>query len=204
MRISVLGTGNVGMSLATGFARIGNEVMLGTRDAAKPAVTEWLAAGDPARTAGTYEAAADFGDVVVLAIPGRLLPELITELGSARMAGKTVLDATNPIAFGPDGVTNAYGADDSGTETLQRGWPGARVVKAFNQINAADMGDPGPEPPSPLRIAGDDADAKAVIGGLGEALGWTVRDLGGIEKSRALERGVVDWIARAQAENADS
>jgi predicted dinucleotide-binding enzyme len=194
MRIGIIGSGGAALSLAQGFVRIGHEVMVGSRTDNKPTVVEWLRSAGPGAQTGSYAQAAKFADVAVLAVPGRALPEVVGGLNPRLFDGKVVIDITNPPLITQAGVVNAFGEDDSGAEYLQRSLPGAGVVKAFSQILAAQMGDPGPNPPMPLRICGDNADAKAVVTELGTALGWRVRDIGPLTRARALENGAVDWM----------
>ena len=197
MRIGIVGSGSVGSSLARGLARHGNDVMLGTRDTSKPAVREFVSASDGRGTAGSYADAARFGDVVITAYPGRLVEETVAAMGAENLAGKIVIDAVNPIARVDGEPVAAYGDDDSAAELLQRLVPTACVVKAYNTIPAARMVDPDPaEGPTTMRIAGDDAEAKAVVSDLLVKTGWKVRDVGALSESRRLEQEVVAWVRR--------
>lgn len=199
MNIGILGSGHVGSSLATGFADAGHSVMLGSRDPLQERLVQW-ASEDPAhRSVGQYRQATEFGELVIFAVPGRVLAETLDDVGRMAFAGKLVIDATNPILYTDTGeVADAYGDDDSGAEFLQRELPGVPVVKAFNQINAADMLTPGRSTTTVLRIAGDDEEAKKRVTELLESFGWAVRDLGPLSKARALEHGVVDWVRRSR------
>ena len=100
MKIGVLGSGNVGKTLAAGLLKHGHQVMLGTRDPRKPEVQHWLQS-TPGTTAGTFEQAARFGELVVLATLGRAAEEAISLAGIDNLSGKTVMDTTNPIAETP-------------------------------------------------------------------------------------------------------
>jgi 8-hydroxy-5-deazaflavin:NADPH oxidoreductase len=195
MRISVIGTGRAGSSLAIGLAEAGHDVALGTRDESRREAGE-LAGRLPesARLTG-YRDAVEAGDLVFMAVPGRLVVEVAEQIGDDAFAGKVVVDLTNPAVVDESGVRSAFGEDDSAAEALQRALPGAYVVKAFNQIEAGVMTSPAPDEKRPLRIAGDDAASKAVVSGLGESLGWKIRDLGPLSRSRALERGFIEWLA---------
>ena len=195
MRIAIIGAGAVGLSLARGFAAAGHEVTLGTRDAAKPAVAEWLAAaGDNGRVTG-YREAAGSGEIVVLAVPGRSVVDTASDIGADAFAGRIVVDPTNPVVITETGAVSAFGEDDSAAEALQRLLPEAHVVKAFNQMPAEVMTSPSPDEKRPLRIAGDHEPSKAVLTGLLESFGWKVRDLGPLKRARPLEQGVVSWFA---------
>lgn len=194
MRIALLGSGAVGRSLAVGFARTGNQVVLGSRDPSSASALAWLDAVGEQGHATNLRSAASSADVVVFAVPGRALPEVVELLRPATLDGSVIIDPTNPVVFDDDEVVSAFGAEDSAAEFLQRSFPAARVVKAFNQIPAAQMGSPDPESRTPLRICGDDSGAKEVVSQLAEGLGWQVRDLGPLTRARALEKAAIDWM----------
>lgn len=192
MNIGVIGTGHVGMTLATGLADRGHNVMLGSRDPSQARLSEWVAHDAGRRQARSVREAAEFGEVVIVAVPGRALPQMLDATGRDPFNGTVVVDVTNPFATDAEGRTiDAYGDDDSGAEYLQRELPDAGVVKAFNQINWADMLYPEKSSMDYLRITGDDVVAKEVVTELAESIGWTVRDLGPLAKARALERSAV-------------
>ena len=196
MRIGIVGSGSVGMSLARGFSGGGHEVMLGTRDPGKQVIGEWLAQAGPLARVGTDREAVEFGEIVVPAIPGRLLPELVAEVGPDAFAGRIVVDPTNPTVMTDRGPEAAFGEDSSAAEYLTGVLPEARVVKAFDQVPAAEMLDPANSEVRVMRIAGDDPEAKATVAALLESFGWKVRDLGGVEMARKLEAGALDWVRK--------
>lgn len=196
MRIGIVGAGLVGMSLARGLARAGHAVALGTSAPDKPTVREWIEAAGARGRVEDYRAAVEHGDVVIMAVPGRNVVEIAEKIGPGVFSGKVVIDPTNPVAFTDGEVVSAYPEDDSAAEALQRLLPGARVVKALNQIDAGIMTDPPAEEKRPLRIAGDDILSKTTVTALFEPLGWKVHDLGPLKRARPLERGVIEWIAR--------
>jgi 8-hydroxy-5-deazaflavin:NADPH oxidoreductase len=203
MRIGIIGSGSVGSSLANGLARHGHDVMLGTRSTEKPAVQEFLSASEGRGRAGDYAETARFGDIIITAFPGSLVPETLAAMGPENLAGKIIIDAVNPIARVDGEAVAAYGDDDSAAEVLQRAVPSARVVKAYNTIAASRMVDPDPAGgPTTMRIAGDDADSKAEVTALLASTGWKVRDLGGLDQSRRLEAEVVAWVRRMDSERA--
>ena len=199
MKVGILGTGSVGTVLATGFADAGHEVMLGSRDPSKARLAKW-ADEDPAhRSVGSYPQAATFGELVIMAVPGRVLGETLDLAGRDAFSGSILVDVTNPVLMTDDGVVDAYGDADSGAEFLQRELPDVPVVKAFNQINADDMMHPERARTRVLRICSDDESARQRVTDVLERFGWEVRDLGPLSKARALEHGVIDWIRRLES-----
>src|SRR4029434_5010618 len=105
MIIGVLGSGNVGQTLAAGFLKHGHQVMLGTRDPQKPDVQAWLKK-TPGAQVGTFAQHAKCGGLVVLATLGRGAEDVLQSAGPDNLAGKTIIDTTNPLADTPpvDGV----------------------------------------------------------------------------------------------------
>lgn len=199
-KIAILGTGDVGQRLATGFARKGYHVMMGSRTPDKEEVRAWLKQAPPGCAAGTLVQAATFGDVVVLAVAGEGAQETLLLAGHQNLRGKVVVDVTNPLAHGPSGPSLTVGHADSLGERVQRWVPEARVVKTLNVINNAMMVDPprleGLTPDMPL--CGNDEEAKRTVEALLHDLGWpkeSLLDLGGIEASRLLEPLAMLWIA---------
>jgi predicted dinucleotide-binding enzyme len=180
MRIGILGSGVVGPALARGWARHGHEVRIGTRQAE----IEGLSTGSP-------QEVAEQAELVVLAVRGEAAVEVVSGL-TAELEGKVLVDSTNPLA----GPGMFVGTTDSLGEQVQRAVPGARVVKAYNTVGNALMVDPDlPGGPPTMFLAGNDADAKAVVTQLLEETGWDVADLGGIEASRWLEAMCMAWVA---------
>jgi predicted dinucleotide-binding enzyme len=202
MRIAILGSGSVGMSLARGFLRGGHYVVVGTRDTNRPEIAEWLAASATAARATDYREAVQGAELVVLAVPGRLVRDEVREIGAEHFAGAIVVDATNPLLFTDSGAEAAYGEDFSAAEAVAAELPGVAVVKAFNQIGAERMLDPDTSAgPAVMRIAGDDSAAKQRVTELLEPYGWTIEDRGPLREARALEGSTLAWIRRTQAAN---
>jgi predicted dinucleotide-binding enzyme len=197
-RVGVIGSGQVGRALAAGFAARGREVTIGTRAPEQNDELQAWAAQHDGVAIGTFAAAAEAGEIVVLATRGTAVEQAIQAAGPQRFAGKVVIDATNPLA--PDPATGgpglAVGHSDSGGEIVQRAIPDARVVKAFNTVNNALMVDPrltgGRQP---MFIAGNDGAAKTTVAAILDDFGWDAFDVGGIEQSRQLESLVLLWVA---------
>ncbi|MDP2810437.1 MAG: NAD(P)-binding domain-containing protein [Rhodocyclaceae bacterium] len=198
MKIGILGTGDVGRTLAGGFAARSHEVVIGTRDPVAPKVRELLGKVGAGATAASFADAACFGEVIVLAIGWGNAESALKLAGAQNFAGKVVLDATNPLKIEAEGQppVMAVGHTDSGGEQVQRWLPGARVVKAFNIVGHPHMVDPDFNGAKPdMFICGNDAAAKQVADGLIRELGWPASiDLGDIGKSRYLEPLAMVWI----------
>lgn len=199
MHIGVLGSGNVGQALASALVAGGAEVMVGTRD---PEVTrqrpEWADA-QQGLSLGTYEAAASFGEAVILAVGGQVALEVLESAGAEALADKILLDLTNPLDFS-DGFppTLFISNTDSLGETIQRTFPDVRVVKTLNTVNAALMVAPRDlaDGDHSLFVSGNDEAAKRqVIAWLGEWFGWQdVIDLGDITTARGTEELLALWV----------
>jgi len=194
MNIGILGSGIVAQTLGAGLLKHGHAVMLGTRDAAK--LDTWHAQHAKARVGSLAEAAA-FGEAIVLAVKGDAALDALRLAGSAALAGKVVIDTTNPILTAPpvNGVLRFFTSlEDSLMERLQRAHPDARFVKAFNSVGNAGMVNPqyaGGRPT--MFICGNDAPAKTTVGGILDQFGWETLDLGGVEAARAIEPLCILW-----------
>lgn len=198
MRIGVIGSGIVGQTLGAGLAKRGHEVMLGTRDPSADRITSWAKSTASGARAGTFDETARFAQIAILATSWDGTESALRIAGPDNLAGKVVIDATNPLDFSkgaPPTLAVAY--PDSAGESVQRWVPKAKVVKAFNTIGNAHMVDPqfSGGPPD-FFICGNDDGAKATVGALAKELGWSDPvDLGGIEGSRYLEPMAMAWIA---------
>jgi len=170
--------------------------MLGTRDPKKKEVEEWVRA-TPGAQAGTFEEAARFGELVVLAVLGRAVENIIELAGPANFSGKTIIDATNPLADAPpvNGILKyTTGPNDSLGEWIQAKLPEAHVVKAFNSVGNALMINPHFEQGVPtMFLCGESAEAKAQVSAIVEQCGWEPYDCGGIIAARAIEPLCMLW-----------
>lgn len=193
-KIGILGSGMVGRVLATGFLEHGHPVMIGTRTPDK--LADWQEKNPDGRVGGHKDTAA-FGDIVVLATKGTAAETVLRLCESADLAGKVVIDTTNPIADAPpeNGVLKYFTSlDESLMERLQRVQPAARFVKAFNSVGNAFMVDPKFKEGRPtMFICGADAEAKRTVTALLDAFGWDAEDMGGTEAARAIEPLCMLW-----------
>lgn len=194
MKIGVIGSGDVAKTLAAGFLKHGHEVVIGSREPKK--LADWVAKNARARAADFAETAR-FAQVVVLAVKGTAAGEALRGAGAANLAGKPVIDATNPIADAPprEGVLSFFTTlGDSLMERLQREFPQARLVKAFNSVGAARMVNPRFAAGRPtMFICGNDEGAKKTVGTILEQFGWETADMGKAEAARAIEPLCMLW-----------
>jgi len=209
MNIAVLGTGVVAKTIAGKLASIGHEVVLGTRDPdatmertdpdgfGQPPVSEWRKS-HPSVGLETFAAAAAGAELIVNATAGAIGTAALDLASSANLDGKILIDISNPLDFSQGfppllSVCN----DDSLGEQIQRAFPGARVVKTLNTVNAHLMIDPGQlaDGDHTMFVAGNDADAKASVSGyLREWFGWKdVLDLGDLSNARGTEMVLPLW-----------
>jgi hypothetical protein len=194
MRIGVLGSGVVGQTLAAGLLKHGHEVMLGTRQTSK--LEDW-AAKTPGARLGSFSDAAEFGELIMLAVKGSAAAEVLRDAGEGNLAGKPVMDACNPIADGPPekGVLRFFtDINESLMEKLQREFKDAFFVKAFNSVGSAQMVNPSYKAGKPtMFICGNDEAAKKAVIGLLDEFGWDAANMGGVEGARAIEPLCMLW-----------
>jgi len=193
--VGVLGSGVVGQALATGFIKHGYKVMIGTRDHTK--LTEWKTANGPDALVGSFDEAAEFGQMIVLATKGIASHHALRLAGTQHLDGKTIIDATNPIADGQptNGVIKFFTTlDKSLMEELQAIAPNAHFVKAFNCVGNSLMVDPdfGGTKPT-MFICGNNEIAKREVRHVLDLFGWETEDLGKAEAARAIEPLCILW-----------
>jgi predicted dinucleotide-binding enzyme len=202
MKVGVLGSGVVGQVLADGFLKHGEEVMRGSREPGKLAA--WKAGAGPRAQTGTFAETARFGDVLVLAVKGTAAVATVDACGPA-LAGKVVLDATNPIAEAPpvNGVLQFFtGPNESLLEALQARAPAARFVKAFSCVGNALMVNPSlPGGRPTMFICGNDEGARRQAAGILDRFGWETADMGLAEAARAIEPLCMLWCIPGFREN---
>lgn len=197
--LGIIGSGMVAKALATGFIKHGYNVMVGSRDKSK---REQLKKDTCALT-GTFEETASFGEIVIFAVKGTAAEKVFSSI-AGRLAGKTVIDTTNPIADKPpvNGVIRYFTTlDESLLERLQKLAPEVNLVKAFNSIGNAFMIDPPFEPEPTMFICGNSASARKEVASLLEEVGWEVEDMGNMESARAIEPLCMLWCIPGMREN---
>jgi hypothetical protein len=194
MKIGVLGTGNVGSTIASKLVSLGHDVKMGSRSATGDKALAWVASAGPRASAGTFADAAGFGEVVFNCTNGNATLQAL-DAGVAEAVGdKVLVDLANRLPLPPERGTSLG-------EEVQRALPRARVVKALNTVNAPVMVDPAQLPGShTLLLCGNDAEAKRVVRGLLESFGWRdAVDLGDIRAARETEGYIGLWLALAKS-----
>lgn len=195
MRVGVIGSGTVGEVLANGFLKHGHQVMRGSRSPKK--LQDWkMDAGDGSNV-GTFQEAAAFGELVVLAVKGSAAEAAIAACSDEALSGKTVIDTTNPIdECPPEGGVLKFFTDlnEALMERLQKRAPAAHLVKAFSCVGSALMVNPQLKEGRPtMFICGNDPAAKAEVVAVLEQFGWESADMGGVQAARAIEPLCMLW-----------
>ena len=211
MKIAVLGTGMVGRALAGRLAELGHDVVVGTRDPQEtlarsepdamgtPPYAQWQQDHPGVRLVGFAEAGVH-GELVVNATAGAGSLAALETAGADNLAGKVLVDVANPLDFshGMPPILSVANTD-SLAEQIQRAFPGARVVKTLNTMNAWVMVDPTRVPGRHhVFVAGDDDAAKETVSGLLHEFGWpeeAIVDLGGIRAARGTEMYLPLWLS---------
>lgn len=201
MKVGILGSGEVSITLGNGLIRLGYSVMIGTRNPNGEKLQQWMHANQPSASLGGLSEAAAHGDIIFLCTNWTSTQAAIETAGVWNFRKKVVIDLTNPLnGKGPDNAGRlclSPGNAASGGERVQNWLQDAHVVKALNSIGSPLTVNPqfGEGPPT-MFIAGNDDLAKKAIADLLHHLGWKdVEDVGGIEMSRHLESLYVIWFA---------
>jgi len=194
MKVGILGSGDVAKALAIGFLKHGHDVLMGTRSPSK--LADW-AKQNPKGRIGSFAEAANFADLAVLAVKGTVAADALRTAGPANLAGKSVIDATNPISDLPpvNGVLRFFtNLDESLMERLQREFENLHFVKAFNSVGSGSMVNPQFKGGKPsMFICGNDDAAKTVVTGVLDQFGWETVDMGKAEAARAIEPLCMLW-----------
>ncbi|HTL52215.1 MAG TPA: NAD(P)-binding domain-containing protein [Planctomycetota bacterium] len=194
-KIGVLGSGVVGQVLADGFLKHGYTVMRGSRDPKK--LAEWKGKAGAKASTGTFAETAKWAELVVLAVKGSAAVSVVEACTPGALAGKTVIDATTPIAEKPpvNGVLQFFtGPNESLLEQLQKRASQAKFVKAFSCVGNAFMVNPdfGGIKPT-MFLCGNDTGAKVEVEGILTKFGWEFEDMGAAEGARAIEPLCMLW-----------
>ena len=192
MKIGILGAGNMGGTLGRLWSELGHEICFGLRDFESDKAQRARAAMGKEVRCGTAADAAEFAEVLLIAVPWSGTQSVISSI-APRLAGKVLIDCTNPIK--PDLSGLAVGHTTSAAEEIEHWAPGARVVKAFNTVGANTLEDVqyGDHSAS-MFICGDDDDAKKLVAQLAGEIGFEVIDAGPLVEARYLEPLAMLWI----------
>lgn len=198
MKIAVLGTGTVGQVIGSKLVSLGHEVRMGSRTAGNDKAVAWVASAGKGASEGTFAQAAAFGELVFNCTAGVASLEALAAAGEESLAGKILLDLSNPLDFSKGfpprlSVCN----DDSLGEQIQRALPRTKVVKTLNTMANPIMVDPALLPGDhEVFVSGNDAEAKGAVSRfLQEQLGWRrVTDLGDITTARGTEAWLLLWV----------
>ncbi|MDQ4066377.1 MAG: NAD(P)-binding domain-containing protein [Thermoproteota archaeon] len=193
-KVGILGTGDVGKTLAKGFLKHGYQVAIGSDHPEK--LAEFKRENLQIEIA-MFEQAAQSGDTVVLCVKGTIAEKIIEKV-KRHISGKTVIDATNPIADAPpqNGVLKFFTTlDESLMERLQKIAPDARFVKALNSIGSGLMINPNfrDNTKPTMFICGNNDDAKKKVYEILEKFGFEIEDMGKAESARAIEPLCILW-----------
>lgn len=189
--IAIIGTGQVANALGPMFAEQGHTIIYGSRNPARASVRELVARTGAGASAAQPAEAVSRAAVVMVAVPWDALPDVVRSLGD--LTGKIVIDPTNPRIVGEDGLRD-WAHDTSNAQIIQEIAPGARVVKALNTMNWRTMVDPlATGGPVSVPVVGDDAQAKAFVVELIDAIGLEPIDLGPLRYARMVEGMYILW-----------
>lgn len=195
-KIGIIGSGNVAKELAKGFLDQGFKVMIGSGN---PTKISDVSSNLKVFT-GNFEQAAAFGDILILAVKGTVAIKVFGSINEDNVKGKTILDATNPIAEVPpvDGVLQYFTKqNESLAAELQKIQPTAHIVKAFNSVGAAHMYKPSFKNGKPtMFICGNNEHAKTEAVEILDSFGWEVADMGSIEAAGAIESLGILWCIK--------
>lgn len=193
-KVGIIGSGDVGKTLAKGFLKHDYQVTIGSDHTEK--LAEFKRENPQIETA-TFEQAAQSGDIVVLCVKGTVAEKIIEKV-KRHLSGKTVVDTTNPIADAPpqNGVLKFFTSlDESLMERLQKIAPDAQFVKALNSVGSGMMINPnfGDNTKPTMFICGNNEDAKKKVYEILEKFGFEIEDMGKAESARAIEPLCILW-----------
>ena len=183
MKVLVIGAGNMGAAFVKQLIRAGHQVSVTARGMEK---AQAVAAANTGATAVTADNAAAHADAVILATGYGDAVDALKSVGS--LAGKVVIDITNPLTADYMGLT--LGHSTSASEEIAKAMPEAEVVKAFNTLFAqvlSDGADFGNGQTASVFVASDSERAKQTATALAESMGFKTVDAGGLKNARYLE-----------------
>lgn len=193
MNIAIFGAGSVGGALGKRLLAAGHQVCFGVPHPQGDKTQTLLRELGTNASAATVAEAAATANVILLATPWPAVPEALQSAGE--LAGKIIVDCTNPLQMGAKGLELTTGYTSSGAEQVAAWAPGAHIVKAFNQTGFGNMENPAYGGNCAVMfVCGDDAQARATVCELSEAIGFETIDAGGLKIARLLEPLAMLWI----------
>jgi hypothetical protein len=205
MKIGIIGSAHVAQTVGGKLVQMGHDVVLGTRDPSKldnkkgggGTLRDWLGAHPSGRVATNAEAAAH-GDLLINATNGDGAINALTLAGAQNLAGKVLIDISNPLDFSKGMPPTLFVKDsDSLGELIQRTFPDAKVVKTWNTMTADVMINPAlvHHGDHTIFVCGNDEGAKSAVSDLLKTLGWhDILDLGDLTAARGTEMLLPIWI----------
>jgi len=199
MKIAVLGTGVVGNTIGSKLISLGHEVKMGSRTATNEKAAAWVKTAGTKASAGTFEDAAAFGELIINCTAGLASLQALKEAGDKNLKGKILIDIANPLDFSTGmppslGIVNT----DSLGEAIQRNHPELKVVKTLNTMNCMLMVNPSLLPGDHnVFVSGNDKAAKESVKELLKSFGWKTEnmiDLGDITTARGTEQLLPIWV----------
>jgi 8-hydroxy-5-deazaflavin:NADPH oxidoreductase len=197
MDIGIIGSGVVGQTLGAALAARGHAVVIGTRDEGK--LREWAAKTGGRARVGSFADAAAHGEIVMNATSGHGSLEALRMGGAGNLAGKIVIDISNPLDFSRGFPPSLFVSNtESLGEQIQAAFSGAKVVKTLNTVSSVVMADPGKVGGGDhhLFVCGNDPAAKSKVTELLKSwFGWkNIVDLGDITMARGTEMYLALWV----------
>ncbi len=192
MRIGIIGAGTMGGGLGLHWANAGHQILFSSRNPDQ--LMDLVQSAAPMASAGYADAAAYFGDVILLAVPPSAVPQIGRDIGHL-MEGKVVIDLTNPRLDRDGPITEEWLEMGTGLAMAQY-LPGARMVKAFNALGAGMLDDPHSlDPRIGVPIAGDDPEARQIVAQLVRDAGFDPVMVGSLERASEFDRGTDVWVS---------
>jgi predicted dinucleotide-binding enzyme len=195
MKIGILGTGMVGETIGTKFVQLGHQVKMGSRTVNNESAAKWVKSAGPNASQGTFAEAAAFGEMVFVCLKGSVFLDVAKTLSLTALAGKVLVDVSNPLEFSNGTMSLSLCNTNSLGEEVQKTLPSAKVVKTLNTVNCEVMVDPAKGGNPTMFLCGNDPDAKIKVSDLLKTLGWRdIIDLGDITRARGTEVMMHIWM----------
>lgn len=198
MKITVLGTGMVGNTIATKLIQLGHQVMMGSRTSDNEKATAWVQQSGANASQGTFPDAAMNGEIIFNCTSGTGALEALRAAGEKNLSGKIIIDISNPLDFSRGMPPSLFVCNtDSLGEQIQKAFPDSKVVKTLNTVNCNVMVNPSLVPGDhDMFVSGNDADSKATVTDILKSwFGWkNVIDLGDLSGARSQEMWVLTWV----------